>query len=252
VKRPAPFPRRWRRLALPLLCLALLPLAGCEQDAGSIGQDSAYLNSPLTGDEPKDDRKDMLPLRTGNWWAMFATCVFEKDGKRQVEENDDRYVVVGPVTDMDVSGIQIDQMRKGKRWRREIFQRKGDTIYISAMQDETSGLMRYHPPIPVLKEPVTEGDYLQWYGEFRMKTGGKDESLPARALSRISGKETFTTSAGKFKAYRVDTIVVVMKDGKEIKFPTVRWLSARVGYVRRGYADKGRPAFCEVRQFNVQ
>jgi hypothetical protein len=50
----------------------------------------------------------------------------------------------------------------------------------------------------------------------------------------------------------VDTIVQVTRGKQEVKFPTVRWLTARVGYVRRGYADKGRPAFSEVKKFNVQ
>jgi hypothetical protein len=236
-----PLPRRFRPVAfLALLGLLALPLAGCEEDTGSIGQDSAYLNAPLSSNDPKEERTNLLPLKPGSWWDMHAVCAGES--------NEDRYVVVGPVTEGDVSGIQVDQMRKGKRWRREIFQQKGDTLYICAMQDETSQLMRYNPPIPLCKEPVSEGDVLQWYGDFRM---GK-ETLPARALSRISGKETVTTPTGKFKTFRVDTIVQVTRGKQEVKFPTVRWLTARVGYVRRGYADKGRPAFSEVKKFNVQ
>jgi hypothetical protein len=247
------FSHRSRIAVLACLCLTALSLSGCEQQTDStIGQDAAFLNTPLTGNESRDERTNMLPLKTGNWWNVHAVCVMDDGKKRTVEENDDRHIVVGPVTEGDVSGIQVDQIRKGKRWRREIFQSKGDTLYLAALQDETSGLMRYHPPIPVYKEPLTEGDYILWYGEFRMKNNGKEERLPARGLSRVSGKDTFTTSAGKFKAYRVDTMVLVMRGGREVRFPTVRWLSARVGYVRRGYAEKGYPAFSEIRQFNVK
>jgi len=234
--------RRFRPVALLMLLgvFAALPLAGCEEDTGSIGQDSSYLNASLGSEDPKDDRTHMLPLKPGNWWDMHAAC--------KGETNEDHYVVVGPVTEGDVSGIEVDQIRNGKRWRREIFQQKGNTLYVAAMQDETSQLMRYDPPIPVYKEPINEGDTLQWYGDFRM---GK-ETFPARALSRISGKESVTTATGKFKCFRVDTIVRVTRGKQEVKFPTVRWLAARVGYVRRGYADKGRPAFAEVKRFNVQ
>jgi hypothetical protein len=227
-------------LQLPLMGVAAAALSGCEQETGTTGQDSDYLAAPLKSEDPVSERTDMLPLKTGNWWEMTAVCAGER--------SNDRHVVVGQVTAEDITGIQVDHYRNGKKWRREIFQKKGDTLYVAGMQDETSELMRYHPPIPLYKEPVSEGDYLPWYGEFRL---GK-RSFPARALTRISGKEAISTAAGRFKAFRVDTIVVVSNRSNETRFPTVRWLAAHVGFVRRGFADKGRPGFSEVMKFNVQ
>jgi|GEM_PF-2154924 hypothetical protein len=211
------------------------------------GQDVAFLNSPTVTEMPEKQRRNLLPLATGNTWEFFSLVNYT------TEKSNDRLVVLGPRTEADITGIQVDVLREGKKWRREFYSQKGETTYLVAMQDETSPLMRLHPPVPMWKEPVTEGDTVRWIGEFRIKTVQMGEQvLPAEGYSRISGVETVKTAAGEFKVYRVDTVIVANNGGKELRFPVVRWLAPNVGFVRRGLVDKGRAAFSDLTRFDVQ
>jgi hypothetical protein len=222
------------------------------------GADASYLTTPLVSDDPDSKRKNLIPLTPGNVWEMTARCAGETERER---------VVVGGLVNVEgVTGTQIDVFRKGKRWRREILRKVGDEIQIVALQDETSPLMVMNPPLPLLREPTKEGNTTEWVGDYKLIPGprpdGVDSGLkkteiwPSRAYSRISGLEPVTTPAGKFKAFRVDTVVVANRvvggRAQEVRFPMVRWLAPGVGYVRRGFADKGRPAFAELTRFDVK
>ena len=229
-----------RRLsALAVLVLALLPLSGCDDGAPTVGADTPFLNAPLKADKPNPREARLLPLNPGDSWDMISYC----RGKK----SNDRLVVAGPVTVNGVSAIQVNHLREGKLWRREIYRETQDELQLVATQDETSDLMRYDPPLPILRYPVNDGDYTQWQGRFIL---GK-ANFPASAMSRISAREKVRTPAGIFETLRIDTIVIVTQPGGVIRFPSIRWLSPGVGFVRRGFADQSRPAFAEVTKFNV-
>ena len=95
---------------------------------------------------------------------------------------------------------------------------------------------------------IEEGQTLIWLGNFKL---GK-ETFASRAFSRVSSQEVIKTPAGEFKSFRIDTIVLLNRRGQEIRFPMVRWVAPNVGYVSRGFADKGRPAFSELLRFEVK
>lgn len=222
------------------------------------GADAAYLTTPLVAEEPDVRRNNVLPLTVGNSWEMLAVCAGEKSRER--------VVVTGPVNIGNVAGTQLDIYREGKKWRREIYRKVGNETQLVAMQDESSPLMVMDPPLPLFKEPMKEGDTTRWIGDYKLLPGlrpdGKDSGIkqaqiwPSRGFSRVSGLETVVTSAGRFKAFRIDSIVVANRfvNGKsqEIRFPMVRWVAPGVGLVRRGFADKGRPAFAELTKFDVK
>lgn len=215
-------------------------LSGCKNDIAPGGPDVSYLNTPLEAETPATEKSaSFLPLATGNSWDMTASS--------QGKQNRDRVVVTGPVTTEGVTGIQVETQRGGKRWRREVYQADNKTVRLAAMQDETSALMRLSPPIPLFEYPVREGGTTSWKGTFTL---GKD-TFPAQAYSRVSTREDVTTSAGRFKTARIDTVVIVLRPNGEIRFPMVRWLAPSVGFVRRGYAENKEPAFSEVTRFNV-
>lgn len=216
-----------------------------EDENTSQGADIAMLNSPLQPDIPKNQRANLLPLAMGNSWDMVSQC------KRPTgtENSRDKLVIVGPKTDGDVSGIQMNINRNGKYWRREMYQQKNGITYLVAMQDESSQLMRLDTPVPLWKEPVEEGKTINWIGYFKL---GK-VTYASNAFSRVSAYEVHKTSAGEFKTYRIDTIVVLKRpNGEEVRFPMVRWMTPHVGYVSRGFADKGFPAFSELMRFEVK
>ncbi|GAB4466625.1 MAG: hypothetical protein OHK0029_38090 [Armatimonadaceae bacterium] len=207
------------------------------------GQDITYLDADLQSEVPDSKRKNLLPLTVGNTWDMESVS----DGKR----SRDKLVVVGQRSDQGASGVQVDILREGEKFRRDIYKKQGDTVLLVAMQDETSPLMRLDPPLPLWKEPAKLGDETRWIGEYRMN----NRTYPAKGFSRISGLETVVSPAGKFNAFRVDTVIIVNQmtsDGKETRFPMVRWVAPGVGFVRRGFADKGKPAFSELTRFNIR
>jgi hypothetical protein len=162
----------------------------------------------------------------------------------------DRLVVTGPIDVDGISGIEVKILREGKPWRREIYRVSGgknQELQLVASQDENAALMRYQPPIPLLRYPATEGDYLKWEGHFQI---GKTK-YPARALSRISGREKLRTPAAVFSTLRLDTMIDVTRDEGSFQLPSVRWLAPGIGFVRRGFVENQNPAFSEVTRFNV-
>jgi beta-lactamase regulating signal transducer with metallopeptidase domain len=188
-------------------------------------------------DSQHDDRTDLLPLRPGNWWDMNAVG----EGRT----NEDRYQVVAPVTKGNIS---VYQMRHGKPWRREIYQKKAGGLFLAAHQDERGALMRYNPPIPLLKEPVSVGAVISWQGKCLME----NKMFPAHAQSTISANEAVTTKGGRFNTFRVDTLVRVMWGEHEIRFPSVRWLAPHVGYVRRASVENGLPVHSELQKVHIK
>jgi hypothetical protein len=230
------------RTPLALLCVVAAVLTGCEAPPPVGGPDMKFLTTPLEGEDTKGVSQSLLPLTKGNSWQM--TSYVPQDNLK----NSDKITMVGPITIDGFAGTEVTIQRDGKKWRREAYRLVNNELQLIAAQDENSDLMRYNPPIPLLKYPVHEGDSVGWSGSFRL---GKTE-LPAQALSRISGTEKIKTPAGVFTTYRVDTVLVVTQGENEIRFPVVRWLSPGVGFVRRGYADKGRPAYSEVTRFDVR
>jgi hypothetical protein len=217
--------------------VALLGITGCGDKIESGGPDIAYLATNIDAPVPSGEAgQSFLPLAVGNVWEMKSAS----EGK----QNRDRLVVTKKISDQ--AGMQVEIQRGGRMWRREIVRSDEKGVWLSGMQDETSPLMELSPPLSLLKYPVKEGDGQKWEGTFKM---GKD-SFPAYGYSRISAREDAVTPAGKFKVARVDTVIVVTRKGGELRFPMVRWLAPRVGYVRRGYAEKSKPAFAELTKFN--
>ena len=227
--------------SLLLLAGLSVALSGCTEPSHSSNIDSAFLNAPLNSITSQDPQSNLLPLTPGNTWQM-----------RTVARGQRFYDVIqvsksSPATGKAPAGVELQITRDGKPWRREFYLPQSNEVVLSAMQDETSPLMVLNPPLTLVKTPLEEGQMQKWRGTLTLK--GVD--YPATAFSRLSSYEPVTASAGLFKAYRIDTVVTITGDGRELRFPSVRWLAPGVGFVRRGFADQGQPAFSELLQFNV-
>ena len=231
--------KRVRLLLLVALTAALSSVSGCDDFAPVVGADNAFLNAALQGNKAVVKEARLLPLKTGDSWDMTSYS--------QGKKTSDRLIVSGPVTIAGVAGVQINHFREGKMWRREIYRETDNELQLVATQDETSDLMRYDPPLTVLKYPANDGDYAVWQGRFIMDKA----NFPASAMSRFSGREKVRTPAGVFDTVRIDTIVLVTQPGGAIRFPSIRWMAPGVGFVRRGFADQSRAAYAEVTKFNV-
>lgn len=226
------------RLILFLL-IPLFFLTGCYEDKRPDGPDIAYLAPVLPKKSEEDPQPPLLPLQKGAYWEM--TSLSEK------RKSQDVIKVMGPVREGSVSGIEVATFRASKKWRREIYTADKKGLALAAMQDETSGLMELSPPLPISRYPVREGDTLTWNGTLRLKK----VLWPAKALSRISAYESVMTPAGRFKTYRIDTMIVINHTRGDISFPSVRWLAPGIGFVRRGFAEKSKSAYSEVTNFRL-
>ena len=119
---------------------------------------------------------------------MTAYCQTPATGANV--KTQDRYVVTGPTMVDGLQGMEVEIQRGGKRWRREVYRMTGDTLELLAAQDENSDLMRYSPPLPLIKYPVHEGDSQLWHGEFRLN----NMKLLSRAQCRVQcGRESQNT-----------------------------------------------------------
>ena len=174
---------------------------------------------------------------------MFGRCAHRARGRR----SDDAITVIGPTQISGQAASEVEVRRFGAKWRREFYADSASGLYLAAMQDETSPVMPLKPSLPLLKYPAHEGSTVDWSGTITLS----GIEYPATAFSRVSAQEPVTTAAGKFKTVRIDTVIVMNTNGREIRFPSVRWLAPRVGFVRRGFADRGLPAFSEMVEFNV-
>jgi hypothetical protein len=221
----------------------LLVAGGCSTASAPAFQDRAFLATPLDSPNlPNQPSDNLLPLSPGNRWEL-----------RSVSEgrvSSDVLTAIGTATPPGGEpSVEVAAVRNGKPWRREFYQANQTSLRLAAMQDETSPLMVAHPPIPLLRYPFREGDVVDWHGTLQV---GK-QVFPATAYSRASSMESVATPAGRFqRACRIDTIVVLNANGNDIRFPAVRWFAPGVGFVRRSFADKGRPASSELVRFNVR
>ncbi len=221
---------------------AALTSGGCADGQHATGTDNAFLTAPLvSGPIANSASDDLLPLVAGNTWQMRSVSA----GKHSMD--------VLTIKEPPVSGPQnsvtatVEILRDGSPWRREQYKEDPTGIYLVQMKDEVSPLMTFAPAIPIVKYQFKEGQYWHWIG-----TVSFDKShMPADAYSRVSALESIDCAAGRFKALRVDTIVSMTTPEREFRFPMVRWLAPRVGFVRRGFAEKGLPAFSELTSFNV-
>ena len=228
-----------RAVAGAALVAAGVALAGCSDATPSSNADTAYLTASLGEQTTLTQRDNLLPLKKGNVWQMRSSS----QGRR----SDDAITVIGPTQVGGLPTTEVEVRRFGAKWRREFYTDNASGLYLAAMQDETSPVMPLKPPLALINYPAHEGSTVDWSGTITLS----GVEYPATAYSRVSAQEPVTTAAGKFKTVRIDTVIVMNSNGREIRFPSVRWMAPSVGFVRRGFADRGLPAFSEMVEFNV-
>ena len=234
---------RARRVAAFAGCAAiLLMLSGCGETDKRAHPDMSYLTTSLhTVGLPDSAKDNLLPLVKGDTWNMRSVC----DGKAS---NDTLTVVGETVLDGGRKSTEIDINREGSPWRKEFYVSTPAGVFLDAMKDETSPLMTMDSSVPLIRFPLHEGDEYSWRGTILLS--GK--RVPATAYSRLSQFQVLTLHGGRFKSCRIDTIISLVLQGRDVRFPSVRWFAPQVGFVQRSFADKGRAAASELMSFNVK
>ena len=202
------------------------------------GKDVAYLADSTTATDTATVA-NLLPLTPGNSWDFEV----EADGIKGAE----RVVVGPPVTIGGLSAVPCEIQRGGKVWRREFYRQDASGIQLLAFGDGTPNRIEISPPVTLMRYPLKEGDELRWKGVLKVQ----GRALPATGFSRISAREKLVSPAGRFVAYRLDTVLSIASS-KPTHFPAIRWLASNIGFVRRGYADGGKPSIAQLQRFSVK
>ena len=203
------------------------------------GKDASYLADASAGSDDSP-ATNLLPLAPGNNWDF--------DVEAGSLHGAERVVLGGPVTVGKLTGVACDIQRGGKVWRREIYRQDASGIQLLAFGDASPNRIDISPPITLLRYPLKKGEELRWQGTINVR----GHALPATGFSRISAREKIVSPAGRFIAYRLDTVMTIQSGSKPTHFPSIRWLASNIGFVRRGYADGGKPAIAQLKRFSVK
>lgn len=182
----------------------------------------------------------LLPLTPGNRWTLTTA----------IEPILTEEYVVGQKMDIaGAPGVVVDCLRSGKPWRREVYQQSRNGLALLAFGDSGKPLMTLSPPLYLTRASVAEGDTLSWTGTVRVN----GRAVGAKGFSRVSLKETSQTlRVGINSSYRIDTIVTLqIPDAPATHFPTIRWLSPHIGFVRRAYVDNGQAVQSELSKMEL-
>lgn len=211
--------------ALVLLPLTIV-LTGCGSDGPDGGADMQYFREFTQSGSDQPVLQESVPLLfpTGKerQWKLSVRAM----GKQSAET----VRVDSPRT---IGGIEnattLTMYQNGKPYRSEMFQVKKDSIALIAAGGTDKMIM--NPPMVLLRATSPQGKEYKWEGQITFK-GSK---APAQAFSRVHAPEDVTTPAGKFKAYRVDTALTTIIDGRAVTFPASRWFYPGVGIVKQTF-----------------
>lgn len=215
-------------------------LALLEPQIGESGKDMEYLTTAGPASESLEASVALLPLKQGNTWTFNV----QSEAKPFAEQ----VVVTGPVTVLGRAGMHCNILRGGRIWRKEIYRETSQGADLLAFGDASSNRIELNPPMPLLRYPLKEGAEVRWEGILSIR--GK--RLQATGYSRVSARENVVVPAGRFVSYRIDTVLTIPSGAKATHFPSIRWLASGIGFVKRGYADTGKPAVAELARFSVK
>ena len=228
------------RATLVILFLTLSVISGCTSQLSSGGEDIEYLKN-LQSNGQRIESKPLLPLAPGNYWEM--TAISEKNKTK------DKIEVVGPIQVAGKNGLLVKLLRNGSLWRQEVYRNDAAGIWLMAFGEKQVDLLQLDPPIRLLASSFHEGDEVNWKGNILFKS----KRYEATGYCRVTSLETLQTQMGRFQAYRLDSVISMIRPNDiPLHFPSVRWLSQDIGFIRRSYADDGRPAVQNLERYMIR
>ena len=223
----------------------MVPLGGCMDPVENRATDNQYLRAP--GEKPAHMEvpdKPVFPLSQGSRWEM-ALRSGDKMGTEIVDANGTEQV--GGRT-----GTVMEQRQNGDVYRQEIYavDPKGVWLLAAVTKDKAKNKlekMTMNPPIALIHLPIKEGEFTPWEGVLNYQ----NTSAPGTALSRIGSPEKVKTLAGSFVAYRIDTIITTTIQGKQVSFPTTRWVAPGVGIIKQKLLAGNTILYKELKSYKI-
>lgn len=218
------------RRILSALFLAVIPLsamvAGCGSDGPDEGPDMNFFRMPDKESENKPVVEEnvalLFPTGKERLWKLSVRAM-DKESVETVRVDSPRKI--GGIA----NATTLTMYQNGKPYRSEMFQIKKDSLYLIAAGGGDKMIMS--PPMILLRSQSPPGVDYKWEGKITFK----GSQAPAQAYSRVQAAQEVITPAGKFKAYRVDTALTTIIEGRPVIFPASRWFVPGVGIVKQTF-----------------
>jgi hypothetical protein len=220
---------------------AIMLLAGCGSDGPDGGDDIEYIQTVQVSKEDEPIIKDAIPLLfpTGSereWRMGVDVTIYDVtyDGRPPTVREQKQYKEVIRVGNpRTIGGVKnattLSMYQDGKLYRNEIYQVEPNAIRLVAAGGDDKMIM--NPPMLLLKRDSPESKEYKWTGKINFRGA----TAPAVAYSRVHGIQEIETAAGKFNAYRVDTNLTTVIQGRSITFPASRWFVPGIGIVKQEF-----------------
>jgi hypothetical protein len=209
-----------RRIRFLPILLALAAV-GCRNQADG-GEELSYIRTPGDDYLPAVRSENLLPLRAGARWTLEVRAE-----KGMLPDEEQR------VTRADAGGGTIETLQNGKVTQTETYRVSPKGIEIVATGVGVAQTL--NPPLPLVRYPIEEEKIYSWQG-----TAGRGaKTFIGQAWSRATRRETVSTPAGNFSAWRVETrTLLTLGDRQELVYIT-RWMVPGIGIVRQKVVTPG-------------
>lgn len=200
--------------------LALLLAAGCK-DSGTINEDARFLRAMDTPPPAQSvDLASLFPARPGIRWS----ALFQSPGGTERTETT-RFVGMRTLGKRTCAVFETNNQGRNA-YRTEWYEIRPEGIYLA--QAGGNDRIALNPPFLVLPNPLEPEREHQWEGIMTFR----GVAMQARGITRFRGRSSLTLPIGTVDAYRVETVLLAMVDGRTIRFPTTRWFAPKYGAVR--------------------
>lgn len=220
-----------------------LLLSGCGQRLmQGEPQEAAYLADPDGSNADKAGR-ELFPLPPGGRWTYSSVAYAAQKASPPVTE---QARVVGRREVGERSGTLLEWTRGAQVLSRSLYSVDEGGVRQIAIGKGPEVLI--DPPLTVMSFPVTEGTTYPWNGE--LKIGQRKQ--PAQIAVRVTRKEPVETKAGKFEAFRVDTTLTLLGQGRNMAVPSVSWYAPGVGLVKQMSVETDKVYIRELTSHNLK
>lgn len=220
------------------LLLAALLCAGCREElVKGKSEDRSYVELPKTV-QTEDAR--LAPLAVGSRWVYDVEERSRATG-RVTARGVEIATIVGKRRVGSYDGFVLERRRNNGATvvSQEIYAHRKESgknrAEYSQLAFGTNGENALDPPYPIFRFPVRKGDTNVYRGAILRGTS----SARTGGAVRTAVVERLSLPAGKFDAWRTDSVLRVSGKGRATAVRSFSWFAPNVGVVQQRYMDDG-------------
>lgn len=206
--------------------------------------EAAFLADP-DGKNAAQAGRELFPLPPGGQWTYSAVSYTDQKAAPAVME---QTRVLGQRSVRGRSGTMMEWTRGGQLISRALYAVDDSGVKQIAIGKGPEVLI--DPPLTVMRFPVTEGTTYPWNGSLVVG----QRSQPAQIGVRVTRKEpvTIAKTGKKYEAFRVDTTLTLLGQGRQMAVPSVSWYAPGIGLVKQMSVENDKVYIRELIGTNLQ